>query len=197
MVRTVNAKSYRGFADLAKHQVRGRDFDILICRRSSSRIAVIAPHGGGIERGTSEIAGAIAGEDFNLYTLEGIRPSGNYDALHLTSQLFDEPECLALLEKCSVVVAIHGCKGTDARVLLGGLDGDLKVQLAEALAGAAITVEPEGHRYPATNPNNICNRGRSGKGVQLELTGPLRGSATAARLVSAVRSVLVGLNDAA
>ena len=170
MVRTVNAKSYRGFADLAKHQVRGRDFDILICRRSSSRIAVIAPHGGGIERGTSEIAGAIAGEDFNLYTFEGTKPSGkNYDALHLTSRLFDEPECLALLATCSVVVAIHGCKGTDARVLLGGLDGDLKVQLAEALAGAAITVEPEGHRYPATNPNNICNRGRSAKGVQLEL----------------------------
>ena len=195
-MRTVNAKSYRGFADLTKYQVRGRDFNILICRRSSSRVALIAPHGGRIERRTSEVARAIAGEDFNLYALEGIKPSGNYDALHLTSRLFDEPECLALLAECSVVVAIHGCKGTDERVLLGGLDGDLKVQLAEALVGAGVAVETKGHRYPATDLNNICNRGRSGKGVQLELTGSLRGSAAEARLVCAVRSVLAGLDAA-
>jgi phage replication-related protein YjqB (UPF0714/DUF867 family) len=83
----VKANSYVGFADLAKHQRRGRDFEILICRLSS-RVAVIAPHGGGIERGTSEIARAIAGEDFNVYALEGIKPTGNYKALHLTSRLF-------------------------------------------------------------------------------------------------------------
>ena len=91
----------------------------------------------------------------------------------------------------------HGCEGADKRVLLGGLDATLKKQLAAALGDASVTVETKGHRFPATDPANICNRGLTRRGVQLELTGPLRGSAVEARVASAVRSVLVGLDAAA
>jgi phage replication-related protein YjqB (UPF0714/DUF867 family) len=38
---------------------------------------VIAPHGGGIDQYTSDIARAIAGAEFNLYLFEGISRSGN------------------------------------------------------------------------------------------------------------------------
>ncbi len=190
-------KSYGGFADLAKHQARGKDYEIIVSPRPTSRVAVIAPHGGCIERRTSEIACAIAGDQFNLYLFEGIRPSKNYTALHLTSHLFDEPECLVLIAQCQFVVAIHGCDGADKRVLLGGLNGTLKKQLATALGDANVTVQTNGHHFPATEPSNICNRGLTRRGVQLELTGPLRGSAVEARVVSAVRSVLVGLGAAA
>jgi phage replication-related protein YjqB (UPF0714/DUF867 family) len=192
-----DAKSYRGFADLAKHQARGKDYDILVSPRPASRVAVIAPHGGRIERGTSEIARAIAGDEFNLYLFEGIRPSKNYTALHLTSRLFDEPECLALIAQCPFVVAIHGCNGQDERVLLGGGDFTLKNQLAAALGDANVLVQANGHQFPATDPSNICNRGRTRRGAQLELTAPLRRSCGRARVVSAVRAVLVGLNAAA
>ena len=44
-----DARSYRGFADLAATQVRGRDYEIEVRRRPASPVAVIAPHGGRIE----------------------------------------------------------------------------------------------------------------------------------------------------
>src|ERR1700751_5506986 len=91
--------------------------------RPDSSVAVLAPHGGAIEAGTSEIACAVAGSEFNLYVFEGIRESGNYAALHLTSHRFDEPRCLALLSACDHVITVHGCRGEIPRVLLGGLDG--------------------------------------------------------------------------
>jgi phage replication-related protein YjqB (UPF0714/DUF867 family) len=53
-------------------------------------VAVIAPHGGGIEPGTSELATAIAGDDFSLYLFEGLKSAGNGE-LHITSTNFDEP----------------------------------------------------------------------------------------------------------
>ena len=62
-----NAKLYKGFADLARHQVRGKDYEIVSLKRPASRVAVIAPHGGAIERGTSQIARALASDDCHLY----------------------------------------------------------------------------------------------------------------------------------
>lgn len=43
-----------------------------------------APHGGGIEPGTSEIADAIGGERGSFYTFGGLKSSGTAD-LHITS----------------------------------------------------------------------------------------------------------------
>jgi phage replication-related protein YjqB (UPF0714/DUF867 family) len=186
----MDARSYTGFADLEKHCQRGRDFEILIRRRPSSPVAVVAPHAGRIEHGTSEIARAIAGEDFNLYLLEGIRRWRNYEALHLTSHRFDEPECLGLLADCSVVLTVHGCKGAEDKVALGGLDHGLRQRLTAALAQAGIAVVPEPHRFPATHPQNICNRGRSGMGVQLEISGSLRNCGFTAELTAVVRGEL-------
>ncbi|MGH8502714.1 MAG: poly-gamma-glutamate hydrolase family protein [Gammaproteobacteria bacterium] len=193
-MRTIRADSYAGFADLAKQQVRGIDYEIKVRRRPASSIAVIAPHGGRIERGTSDIARGIAGEDFNLYLFEGIKLSGSYAALHLTSSHFDEPLCLGLIARCSLVVAVHVCKGSSETVLMGGLDYGLKTQLAGRLKKIGVEVETHGHRYPATDPDNICNRGKLAKGVQLELTPRLRSNAVERGLVDAVRSVLLSLD---
>ncbi len=195
-MRTSCADSYAGFADLAKQQVRGVDYQIEVHCRPASPVAIIAPHGGIMERRTSDIARAIAGEDFNLYLFEGIKSSGNYATLHLTSRRFDEPSCLELIAQCSFVVTIHGCKGDSENVLLGGLDHELKAELADSLCRAGVKVETDGHRYPATDPNNICNRGRLKKGVQLELSASLRGGAAENRLVNSVRSVLLKLGAA-
>jgi phage replication-related protein YjqB (UPF0714/DUF867 family) len=64
--------------DLAEHETLGKDYRIVVERRSDSSVAVVAPHGGSIERGTYEIARAIAGNDFSLYPFEGTKASGNY-----------------------------------------------------------------------------------------------------------------------
>lgn len=186
-----DARDYRSYADLAAAQVRGRDFEIDVRRRPASPVAVIAPHGGRIEDGTSEIARAIAADDFNLYLLEGLRPSLNYRTLHLTSHRFDEPECLALIRDCPIVVAIHGCAGRDQKVLLGGRDVALKERIGAALLADSLLALGDGHAYPALREDNVCNRGLRGQGVQLEITHPLRRSMEAVRLALAVRSVLL------
>lgn len=95
------------------------------------------------------------------------------------------------------MVAIHGCNSVDEKVLLGGLNTTLKSQLAAALRDVNVTVQADGHGFPATDANNICNRGLTRSGVQLEFTDPLREAAAETRAVSAVRSVLMSLNAAA
>jgi len=49
----------RGYADLARQQVEGTDYKVHVRANAQSSIAVIAPHGGGIEGYTSDIARAI------------------------------------------------------------------------------------------------------------------------------------------
>ena len=187
------AVEYGCYADLALAQVEGTDFTVSVQRRPESPLAILAPHGGGIEAGTSEVARAVASSEFNLYLFEGIRKSGNYAALHLTSHRFDEPRCLTLLSACDHVVTIHGCRGDTPRVLLGGLDAELKERLCTSITAAGIEARLDGHRFHAVHPRNICNRGRRGAGVQLELTSALRLVASNPAFVEALRSVLLAL----
>lgn len=187
------ADSYMGFRDLAKVQVEGSDYRVQMRLNSGSSIAVIAPHGGSIEQGTSDVARAIAGADLNLYLFEGIRPAGNYAALHLTSHKFDEPRCLELLSHCDHVIAIHGCRGEEQQALVGGLDESLKARVGKAIAELGIDTRLQGHRFPATEPKNICNRGRRGGGVQIEMTMALRRQGPCDAFSAAIRAVLLAL----
>jgi phage replication-related protein YjqB (UPF0714/DUF867 family) len=185
------ADSYQGFEDLAREHQEGIDFAIHVRASARSQIAILAPHGGKIEGATSDIARLIAGEEHGLYLFEGLRSSGdNFTRLHLTSHYFDEPRCLALLAECETAIAIHGYAAEGAEVLLGGLDIALKNALASAMRTAGLSVLSEGHRYPGRDPLNVCNRTRSGKGVQLELSKTLRRSRAWEGLVDAVQSVL-------
>lgn len=190
------AAYYKSYADLAHHQVEGTDYKIEVRANAQSSVAVIAPHGGAIEKHTSEIARAIAGEDFNLYMFEGIRLSENYQMLHLTSHRFDEPRCLELLSNCDHVVAIHGCRGETQQALVGGLDADLKARVAQSIEAQGIKTLVEGHPFPAVHSRNICNRGRRGVGVQVEMTIPLaRSQGAREALCAAIRSALLACRN--
>ncbi|HEU4458966.1 MAG TPA: poly-gamma-glutamate hydrolase family protein [Methylibium sp.] len=184
----------RSFADIAARFRRGSDYEILVRPLHASTVAIVAPHGGGIERATSAVARAIAGEDFNLYLFEGRLTADNHARLHLTSHRFDEPEALALVARCDRIVTIHGYNAQpvepDPGVIVGGLDDALKAELAGALREAGIEAVTDGLRFQALDPHNICNRGRRRIGVQLELSGRLRGGPLQPSLVAAVRGVL-------
>ena len=182
----------RSYAELASRFRRGVDYEIVTSVVPGSTVAILAPHGGGIERGTSAIARSIAGAEHNLYLFEGRLPAGNYEQLHLTSHCFDEPECLDLVARCDHIVAVHGCNWAfpDPAVLVGGLDAPLKALLADALRARGLAVVLDGHPFPARRPDNICNRGRRRAGVQLELSGQLRGGPQEAALVAEVRCAL-------
>jgi phage replication-related protein YjqB (UPF0714/DUF867 family) len=184
---------YTGFRDLADAQTEGIDYRVLVRPSPDSSVAVIAPHGGGIEGYTSDIARVVAGADFNLYLFEGIRPEGNYASLHLTSHRFDEPRCLTLLASCDHVVAVHGCRGETQQVLLGGLDEPLKRAIGRELLALGIDTLVQGHGFPAIHPRNICNRGRRSAGVQVEMTTGLRIHGPREAVGAAIRSVLLAL----
>src|SRR5580698_7765372 len=109
------ADKYANFGELAKAEKR---FLVRSKLRNTSSTVVVAPHGGKIEPGTSEIAEAIAGQNLSFYAFEGDKGQNNA-SLHITSTNFDEPRCLALVARSVRVVAIHGKAGDDDVVLLG------------------------------------------------------------------------------
>jgi phage replication-related protein YjqB (UPF0714/DUF867 family) len=181
---------YAAYIELARHQIEGEDYRVTVLRRGSG-IAVIAPHGGRIERGTSEVARAIAGEDLDLYLFEGCLPSLNFETLHLTSRHFDEPRALALIAGCHTVLAVHGVADIGERALLGGRDSALACMIADRLFVRGVRAQVSGHRYPGRDAANVCNRGASGRGVQLELSDRLRGGLLEPSVVEAVRLALL------
>src|SRR3984893_12378075 len=140
MGRPVASIDLRDYGHLEQHYEEGVDFAVHTLCRERSTVAVIAPHGGGIEGRTSEIARLIAGDEHHLYLFEGLRTTGdNFDCLHLASHRFDEPRALDLISGCDTVVAVHGYAAPGPDVLLGGLNGRLKGEVAMALADSGFS----------------------------------------------------------
>jgi len=156
--------------------------------RPGSDVLIIAPHGGYIEAGTSELAAAIAGEEHNLYCFEGLWPHGSRE-LHVTSHRFDDPVAVRMATRCAIIVSIHGCRGQSA-IHVGGLDRPLVSALTSAFLDADYPSGSEGHPYPAVHPQNICNRSSRGVGVQLEFTSDLRAEIHREPLARIVRNVI-------
>lgn len=179
---------YGSFAELARAEVHGRDYRVRVLARGSP-VLIVAPHGGLIEDGTSELAAAIAQDDHSLFAFEGLKPEGGNRDLHITSHLFDHPQCLALAGRCELVLAVHGCRG-DSCIHVGGLDRALIGALTRALHAEDFKVEAHSRRYPGLHPRNICNRGLTGAGAQLELTYDLRHARFTERLARAVRAAI-------
>jgi phage replication-related protein YjqB (UPF0714/DUF867 family) len=165
--------SYRSFEELSQHEVEGQDYRIRIELRDP-RVLILAPHGGKIEPMTSEISGAIAGMDYSFYSFEGLKADGN-SVLHVESHLFDEPRALKAAEKADVVITVHGqMNQRDEFVMAGGLDTDLRLEIERQLEAAGFRARPPTEGLMGTDPLNICNRGKSGQGVQLEVSRKVR-----------------------
>ena len=64
--------------------------------------------------------------------------------------------------------------------------------IADELQNRAINVSFDHPRFQGTNPDNICNRGAIGIGVQLEVTRDLRDDLKKIKLIArAVRAALM------
>ncbi|UNC91936.1 poly-gamma-glutamate hydrolase family protein [Candidatus Contubernalis alkaliaceticus] len=148
----------------------------IICRKViSSPFAIIAPHGGGIEPGTSELAESIAHKGYHLYCFLGKRYANNQD-LHVKSTFFDEPEALELLAEVEVCLALHGCEGDEELIYIGGLNNKLILLTTCMLLQHGFQVKDAPKALAAKSPKNICNRCLGKKGLQLELSYGLRKS---------------------
>ncbi|HAY39806.1 MAG TPA: replication protein [Desulfobacteraceae bacterium] len=165
---------YRNFVELSEAEREDIDFCISVVKREGSNIVIVVPHGGAIEPGTSEVAKEVANNDLSLAIFEGIKPKGN-NCLHITSTNFDEPRCVELVQASDTVVAIHGERSDELSVFLGGSDDELCLQLKAVLKRYGFTVKTHGNPdLHGLAAENICNRGRHGVGVQLELSSGLR-----------------------
>ncbi|MCP4579186.1 MAG: poly-gamma-glutamate hydrolase family protein [Deltaproteobacteria bacterium] len=164
---------YHCFAELTQYETFGEDYCVDM-KKGSSGIAVMAPHGGGIEFGTNQMARAIAHPDHTFWTFKGIKKTGNR-ILHITSTRFDAPDALKIARAAQTVITLHGCHGDRPLVYVGGRHDPLKDRLCRDLLKAGFNArisKKEGLR--GESPLNLCNRCKTGNGVQLEITTGLR-----------------------
>ncbi|MGW4164161.1 poly-gamma-glutamate hydrolase family protein [Streptomyces sp. NPDC004788] len=165
--------------------------------------AVIAPHGGSIESGTSELCMAVAGYTPFDYTTdpasaavagEPQRDYWMYEALsnpdnqHVTSTHCDDPAALAACANNLYAVSLHGFSDTtEKKINVGGLDARLKRNLLAAFDKYGLNTKNSNPDWNVTvvlagatdpingdDPTNIVNRTRTGAGAQLEISTALR-----------------------
>lgn len=163
--------TYANFAELAANTVKEVDWHIEAVKRYVTGVAFITPHGGGIESGTSELVSFSANNTHSAYAFEGWRTSNNGE-LHITSTNFDEPIALDIVEDATHVVSYHGYSDTVKHTLIGGRDIEAKQRAYDALVAAGFSCEilEFGATIGGSDPENICNKGLTGMGLQLELS---------------------------
>ena len=164
---------YRSFSELEQYEKVDEDYRIVI-REGASLIAIMAPHGGGIEFGTASIAASIAHPNHTFWAFKGIKQRDNR-VLHITSTRFDEPSALMVAANAQTVVTIHGCSENTKVVYVGGRHRELGLRLHASLRRAGFNAETSGKSaLRGESPANLCNRCRGGKGIQLEISAGLR-----------------------
>lgn len=165
--------TFATYENLSAHMEEGRDYRI-VTKKTNSPYLIIAIHGGSIEPYTSSIASSIAGGDHNLYLFEGVKEKGNAQ-LHIGSRYFDEPQAKDMVRNADVIISIHGQKNEEEEfVMVGGLDEQLANKISDHLRAINVDVRPfESSRHPES-PENICNKGMSGGGIEMEISKKLR-----------------------
>jgi phage replication-related protein YjqB (UPF0714/DUF867 family) len=188
--------------DWARRFRRHERFDDSPARTAEgTRTVILAPHGGGIERGTSELCLAVAGYHpanlpitppagvtYDYWMFEGIRETGNA-ALHVTSTGCDDGVAVSLCAGSLNALSLHGFDPApelpaDAQVVLvGGANATLRRELRDRLTDAGFDARDAGSpgEVDGDDPCNIVNRTLPVGdppaplgGVQLELSTPLR-----------------------
>lgn len=159
--------TYLSVGALASKLRHGRDYRLRILDRDST-VTIIAPHGGFIEPGTSTIAGAIAGRDYNLFDFQGLRKSRPWE-LHVTSTRFRHTNLEGLLNKSDLAVSVHGMGTVDSwNVWLGGRDMDLRELMERSLEKSGFSVRTNVPKYRGEHRRNVVNLVPGG-GLQMEL----------------------------
>lgn len=166
---------YTNFAQLQEQEKRDKDYTISH-RDVNSKIAVIAPHGGGIEPGTIDIADVLAGCEYTFYAFKALKKTGNRE-LHISSNRFDEPLGIKATQQAHITITIHGSRYKTQTVHIGGKNQALKQKIMDVLITAGFHAQiSEIPGLQGIKPENICNRCKTGRGVQLEVSRGLRES---------------------
>jgi phage replication-related protein YjqB (UPF0714/DUF867 family) len=176
----------RSYAEILKNgHVLGRDFRVAFGDSKIDLCLLIAPHGGGIEPGSSEIMRAVAElGGWAWYEFAGFLRQANKEALHVTSTEFDEPTLKRMLPQAGFVVAFHGASESGEPLVYIGGKWKLGRQIfTESINNAfgehGIRAADEiDNAVPAhlrgLDDRNVTNRGKRTEGVQLEFSRAAR-----------------------
>jgi phage replication-related protein YjqB (UPF0714/DUF867 family) len=95
--------------------------------------------------------------------------------LHIESHLFDEPRALEAVQKADVVITVHGqLNQKEEFVMVGGLNESLRSKITKQLEAASFQARDPTEGLMGTDLQNICNRGKSKQGVQMEISRKVR-----------------------
>lgn len=173
--KPLGSDKYKNFKELSKSEVEGKDYKI-VSKQKNNNFLFVAPHGGNIEPGTSEIVKALSKNIFSYYLFEGTKVKEMHNVvLHLTSSHFDEPKLTKMLLRSNTTITIHGY-GWDNKseaVIVGGLDYILIKKIKFNFKKYGFKIK-NSKIFRGDNKKNICNKGISQKGVQLEINRILR-----------------------
>jgi phage replication-related protein YjqB (UPF0714/DUF867 family) len=166
----MNADKYSSLAALKEHL--GEDVFRARVLNRAAQITIIAPHGGFIEPGTSAIARAIAGKQWNYFDFQGLQRENGLD-LHITATNFRHPLLTPMLKRSIAAVSMHCMfeQGTKD-IWLGGLNLALKACIEARLAARSFTVNPNPPHYRGESTRNVVNLPPE-HGTQLELSSEL------------------------
>jgi phage replication-related protein YjqB (UPF0714/DUF867 family) len=176
-----------GFTE-AEARERGELIELVrVAPAAASRLLILAPHGGDMERGTDRLAEWLAGATAlagttSLWVCKGYDPAGAAKRRwHITSTSLSERSFPGLAQvggerQYELALSVHGHGGSE--ILVGGGGGPaLRERVAEALRTlepeAPVQLVGEGHRLAGVHPRNVVNRYSAG-GVQVELPRAVR-----------------------
>ncbi|MDU0451269.1 poly-gamma-glutamate hydrolase family protein [Staphylococcus chromogenes] len=160
---------YESMKALMKATKEGEDWKIRTKDETNATV-IVAPHGGGIEPGTTEIAEDIADKSQSgFYTFEGLRRANNSE-LHVTSVNYDEPKAQKMVGQSQRTVTVHRTSRDEADVYIGGRDTKLKQIITEKLLDNGFKVKQGTGSIAGEGVNNITNMNQRQAGVQLEIS---------------------------
>lgn len=161
---------YENFKELSQNERQDEDYRINI-EKGSPDVVLLAIHGGGIEPGTTELAEQLASAgEYSFYSFQGIKATNNTD-LHITSTNFDEPEALDLVSNSFYAVSFHGYGDKEEEhTYIGGLDETLSQSIEKELKNAGFSVSEAPENINGKEKENIVNKSKQQKGVQLEIS---------------------------
>lgn len=159
-------------------ELKGYETDWTIeTNQNSHPVLSIAPHGGGIECGTSELALLVSQKlNCNFFTFKGQLPNGN-SRLHVTSSHYNDQLALALTKQVDYTISIHGYRDTEEEsTYIGGTNEELKGLIKKHLESRGFKILEAPKHLAGKSRKNINNKNKFQSSVQLELSTKLRKS---------------------
>lgn len=158
---------YRSMIELKQNE---NEWSIITSKKPHP-ILSLAPHGGSIEAGTSELALLVSQKlQCSYYTFKGQLDTGN-SSLHVTSTHYDEPAALDISETSEYTISIHGYVDTKQSITyIGGTNIELINLVKKYLQIGEFNVIDAPDYLGGRGRRNIANKNINKSSVQLELS---------------------------